>query len=202
VQKEINCYDVRYDSYMSKVEEKLKAIPPNSIVILESPPEENQMSIIADFLRSKASDKGIYVSSNRATTDLSEKLLTYGYDLRKAVESGRICVVDLVSRSVGASELPGGMYVSSPSELSATQMAIENAVERLEGEPKKTWLLLDSISTLLVFSSSGALLQFLHFLVGRLRALQFNGIIVTVEGSIAETTLPTIKQFCDMVIRL
>jgi len=188
--------------YMSRFEEKLKGIPPKSVVMLETSPEENQIRLIADFLKHRRRDKGIYVSSNRPTNDLVEKFLTYDFDLGSALEAGGICVIDLMSRSVGANEVKGGIYVSSPSELSATQMAIEKAFERIDCESGKTWLLLDSISTLLVFNSPDALLQFLHFLIGRLRVLQFNGMIFTVEGSVDEKVLSTIRQFCDMVIKL
>jgi len=187
---------------MSKVEEELKSVPPKSVALLETPLEENQMRLVAEFLKFRRNDKGIFVSSNRPTNDLIEKLPSYNFNLREALEAGRICVIDLVSRSVGASEAKGGIYVSSPSELSATQMAIEKAFERIDGQAGKTWLLLDSISTLLVFNSPEALLQFLHFLIGRLRVLQFNGIIFTIEGSVDEKVLSTIRQFCDMVIKL
>ena len=187
---------------MSKIEKKLKDIPLKSVVVIETPLEENQTEIIADFLRSRKNNKGIYVSSNRPTNDLTEKLLVYNFDLKEALKTNRMCVIDLVSKSIGANELSGGIYVSSPSELSATQMAIEKAFERMNGEAGGTWLLLDSISTLLVYNSPGALLQFLHFLIGRLRVLQYDGVIFTVEGSVEEKTLATIRQFCDVVIKL
>lgn len=187
---------------MSKLEEKLKGVPPKSVVIVEVPPEEDQMRVVADFIKSRQNDKGIYVSSNRPADDLIEKLLTYNVDLKKSLEAGKTCVIDLMSRSVGASEVNGGIYVSSPSELSAAQMAIEKAFETVNGRAGRTWLLLDSISTLLVFNTPGAVLHFAHFLIGRLRVLQFDGVLFTVEGSVDERTLSTIKQFCDMVIRL
>jgi len=193
---------VKVHPLMSKIKEKLKGIPPKSIVMLETPLEENQMRLIADFLKFRRSDKGIFVSSNRPTNDLVEKLLNYNIDLREALEANRIFVIDLMSRSVGASEVKGSIYVSSPSELSATQMAIEKAFERIDSGAGKTWLLLDSISTLLVYNSPDAFLQFLHFLIGRLRVLQFNGVIFTVRDSIEEKVLSTIRQFCDMVIKL
>ncbi len=187
---------------MSKIEDRLKATQPKSVILLETQLEENQMRLTADFLKLRRENKGIYISSNRPTNNLIEKLLTYNFDLREALETGRICVIDLMSRSVGASDVKGCISISSPSELSATQMAIEKAFERIDGEAGKTWLLLDSISTLLVFNSQGAVLQFLHFLIGRLRVLQFDGIVFTVENSVDERTLSTMRQFCDMVIKL
>jgi archaellum biogenesis ATPase FlaH len=184
------------------MEEKLKGVPPNSIVLLEIPFEMNQLELIASFLKFSQKDKGIYVSSNRPVSDLIEKLVAYKFDIGNALETGMMCVVDLVSRSIGADEVKRCIYVSSPSELSATQVAIEEAIKRIDGGAGKNWLLVDSISTLLVFSSSGSILQFLHFLVGRLRVQRFNGIIFTVEDSVDERTLSTLRQFCDMVIRL
>lgn len=187
---------------MSKLEEKLKGVPPKSVVIVEVSPEEDQMRMMADFLKFRRNDKGIYVSSNRPTNDLLEKLLTYNVNLKKTLETGKACIIDLMSRSVGASEVKGGIYVSSPSELSAAQMAIEKAFETVNGKAGRTWLVLDSISTLLVFNSLGAVLHFVHFLIGRLRVLQFDGVLFTVEGSVDDRTLLTIKQFCDMVIKV
>jgi len=127
---------------MSKFEERLKGVPPRSVVILEIPPEENQMRLTAEFLKFERKDKVIYISSNRPANNLIEKLLTYNFDLKEAIEAGRICIIDLVSRSVGYSEVKGCIYVSSPTELSATQMAIENAVARIDAsavEPS-TWI--------------------------------------------------------------
>jgi len=188
---------------MHQVEQKLKQVPPKSVIMFEASSEQDQMKLIADFLRARKNDGGMYVSSIRPANDLIEKLLTYDVDLREAVKAGRICIIDLVSKSVGASEVKGGIYVSSPSELSATQMAIEKAAKSLDDKAGgRTWLLVDSISTLLVFNSPGAVLHFMHFLIGRLRVLQFDGAIFTVEGSVNERTLLTMKQFCDMVIKI
>nr|MDO8097637.1 hypothetical protein [Candidatus Njordarchaeota archaeon] len=187
---------------MPKIEDRLRRIPPKSVVMLEVPAEENPMKVIADFLKFRQNDSGIYISSNRPTKDLADKLEGYRFDLKQALEAGKILVVDLVSRSVGASEIKGSFYVASPSELSATQMAIEKAVEKLNGVIGSKWLLLDSVSTLLVFNSSGALLSFLHFLIGRLRVIEFDGIILAVEGSLERSVLATASQFCDETIKL
>jgi KaiC/GvpD/RAD55 family RecA-like ATPase len=187
---------------MVKIEEVLKHIPPKSIVMLEVPAEENPMKIIADFLRFRQNDGGIYISSNRPTNDLISRLQTYKFDLRQSLEAGKMFIVDLVSKSVGASETKGSFYVASPSELSATQMAVEKAVENLNGRAGDKWLLLDSVSTLLVFNSSGALLTFLHFLISRLRVLEYDGIIFAVEGSLEQSVLATASQFCDEMIKL
>jgi KaiC/GvpD/RAD55 family RecA-like ATPase len=187
---------------MVKLADRLRRVAPRSIVLIEVRATENPMQILADFLASKGDGKGIYISSNRPTKSLVEQLLVRGFDLRTPLETEKICVIDLVSKSFGASETKGSISVASPCELSATQMAFEKAVERLNGNAGSPWLLLDSLSTLLVYNSSGALLHFLHFLIGRLRVLGFDGAIFAVEGSVEESVISTIRQFCDEVIQL
>jgi archaellum biogenesis ATPase FlaH len=186
------------------IEEKLANVSPGSIVILEFPAEENQIKLAADFLKfkEKTGSYGVYVSSNRPTNNLIEKVKDYGYDLKKALEDGRVWVVDLVSKNVGDSEVKGVIYVSSASELSATQMAIEKAINRIKGRDGSGWLLLDSIATLLVFNSPDSLMEFFHFLLGRLRVLGFDGIIFTVREGIEVKVISTIRQFCDEIITL
>jgi len=186
------------------LEAKLADVSSGSIVILEFPAEENQIKLAAEFLKFKMKNGsyGVYVSSNRPTNNLIEKVEGYGYDLKKGLEEGRVWVVDLVSKNVGAAEVGGVIYVSSASELSATQMAIEKAVNRIKGRDGPGWLLLDSIATLLVFNSPDSLLEFLHFLLGRLRVLGLDGVIFTVREGIDTKVISTIRQFCDAIIKL
>lgn len=186
---------------MSKLLEKIQGLDPGTVALLEVPLEENLLGLVAGYLGGKHGGAGIYVSPNRPVSDLVSKLSAHGFDLTEALESGRIYVIDLVSKSVGNSEIRDCMYVSSPSELSATQLAIERAFDRIKNGPGGRWLLLDSISTVLVYNSPDAVLQFLHFLIGRLRVLCFEAVILTVQGSVEERTLATIRQFCDLVVR-
>jgi len=186
------------------IEDKLANVSSGSIVILEFPAEMNQIKLAAEFLKvkEKTGSYGVYVSSNRPTNNLMEKVKGYGYDLKKGLEEGRVWVVDLVSKNVGDAEVSGVIYVSSASELSATQMAIEKAVNRIKDRNGPGWLLLDSIATLLVFNSPDSLLEFLHFLLGRLRVLGFDGVIFTVREGIDAKVISTIRQFCDEIIKL
>lgn len=189
---------------MVGIEDKLAKVSPGSIVILEFPAEENQIKLATEFLKlkEKTDSYGVYVSSNRPTNNLVEKVNDYGYNLKKALDEGRVWVVDLVSKNVGDTEVKGVIYVSSASELSATQMAIEKAVNRIKDKDGSGWLLLDSIATLLVFNSPDSLLEFLHFLLGRLRVLGFGGIIFTGHEGIEMKVIATIRQFCDEIVKL
>jgi len=174
---------------------------PNRVLLLQTGIEENYLKLISHFLLINRNCKGIYVSSNRSSRDLVDRLRKYDYDLDAKIKAREISIVDLVSRSVGAQEIEGAVYVSSPSELSATQMAIEAAINKLSPQAENAWLIIDSLPTLLIFNGVGALLNFLYFLIGRLRVLGYTGVIFTAEGSLSPRVFSTVAQLCDKVIK-
>ncbi len=181
----------------------LSNIPPKSIALIQISAETDEISLLARFLKTHASSGGVYVSSSRPATDLLDRFGQNGFDLRTALETAKIIIVDLVSKSFGANlQAKNVLFVHSPEDLSATQLAIEKALESTDITPGHSWVLSDSISTLLIYNSTGSVLQFFHFLTGRLRVLQMTGLVLSQEGSVEEKTLSAIRHFCDMSIKL
>jgi KaiC/GvpD/RAD55 family RecA-like ATPase len=181
----------------------LSNIPPKSIALIQISAEIDEIGLLARFFKTQESARGVYVSSNRPATDLLDRFGQNGFDLKSAVEMAKIIIVDLVSKSTGANLLAKNvLFVHSPEDLSATQLALEKALESMEIIPGESWVLSDSISTLLIYNSPGSVLQFFHFLTGRLRVLQLKGLILSQEGSVEEKTLAAIRHFCDMSIKL
>lgn len=174
---------------------------PSKVTLFQTAIDQDFLELISRFFLLNRQSKGVYVSANRSAKDLAEKIREHNFDLDSKLKTGEIFIVDLVSRSVGAQEIDGAVYLSCPSELSATQMAIEGVIKKLSAEPKNTWLIIDSLPTLLFFNGAGALLNFLHFLVGRLRVLGYIGVIFTVEGSLNPRVFSTVAQLCDRVIK-
>ncbi len=186
------------------LEEKLAKIHSRSISILEFSADESQIKLVADFLKfkQKTDDYGVYLSCNRPTNNLIEKLKDYGYDLKINIENGRIRVVDLMSKNVGDTLRAQVVYVSSASELSAVQLAIEQSINQIKDLGKQCWLLVDSLITLLVFNSPNSVLEFLQILFGRIRVEKFEGIIFSAREGIDMKVISTIRQFCDNVIKI
>jgi archaellum biogenesis ATPase FlaH len=161
------------------------------------------MNLLSRFFQTHSNYFGILISSNRPIVDLLERFEQNGFDLKSQVEAAKIIIVDLISKSVGATlQAKNVLFVHSPADLSATQLAIEKALESVEITPGDSWAISDSISTLLSYNSSGSVLQFLHFLVGRLRVLQMKGLILNQQGSVEERTLAAVRDFCDVSIEL
>jgi len=183
------------------IKDKLANISSGSIMIVEFPAKENQIKLIVEFLnfKKKSSSYGIYVSSNRPSKNLIEKVKEYEYDLKNDIEKGRIWIIDLISKNVGDSELNNIIYISSL-ELSAMQMAIEKALAWLKGKDKQGWILFDSIATLLLYNSPDSLLKHLHFVFGKLRVLGIDAIIFTINEGVDKKVISMIRQLCDTII--
>lgn len=90
------------------------SVKPKEVLLLQTKVDDDYLKVISDFLRLNSSSKGIYVSSSRSAKDLAEKLQNYNFNLTQKLSDGQIAIVDLVSRSVGAEEINGVVYVSSP----------------------------------------------------------------------------------------
>ena len=65
-------------------------------------------------------------------------------------------------------------------------MAIEKAMTWIKDKDVRGWLLFDSVATMRVFNSPNSLLEFLHFLLSRLRVLRFDGVIFTARDGLDE----------------
>ncbi len=175
-----------------------------SVAVWEFAPEKDQIELIAGFLKHKqeTGSHGVLVSSNRPVANLIEKLQDHGYNLEDDIKRGKVIVVDLLSKNVGAPEMKGVIYVSSAAELSALQLAIERAIIGIKGNGEPKWFLLDSLVTLLVFNTPDVLLGVIHFLVGRLRVLKIDSVLFAVQEGIDIRTISTIKQMADRTVKL
>jgi len=183
--------------------DSLNKIPPKSIALVHVSAKTDEMKMLTRFLKAQANSGGIYVSANRPTADLVDRFEQNGFDLKTSLETARIIIVDLISKSLGANlQTKNVLFVHSPQDLSATQLAIERALEGIEITAGDSWVLSDSISTLLIYNSPGSVLQFFHFLIGRLRVLHMKGLILNQQGSVEEKTLSAIRDFCDISVEL
>jgi KaiC/GvpD/RAD55 family RecA-like ATPase len=175
-----------------------------SIVVAEFPPERDQLELIAGLLRFRQTTNscGVVVSSNRPASNLIEKLGEYGVDLKKDLKNDRVVIIDMVSKSVGAVEVDGAVYVSSLTDLSALESAIEEALSKLRPEGAPKWLLLDSIATFLVLNSPESFLKFLQVLIGRLRVLRVDCAVFTVDVGVDVRVISTVKQMADKTVKM
>jgi len=185
--------------------QKFDKLPARSTVLIQVGSDLPILRIHASVL-SFLIERGfacIYIDSMRPAFDLIDRFDFYSFKAREALMSGKLAIVDVISRLVDlAPEMPNTVYISSPSDLSELQLGIERALSLISAEHGKTWLVLDGLFTLLVFNNTGGVMQFLIFFIGRLRALKFYGALFLFREGLEKDLESVIKQYVDIVVEI
>lgn len=151
-------------------------------------------------LSTLCSEKGmscIYVSANRPKTNLDAILSARGID------PDEIFFVDCVSRLVGnngtgVNDTDNCIYVSTPGNLTEISIAITKALNHMKSGT--TFVLVDSLSTLEVYSTTAPLARFVHTLITKMRNHDVGGIFLLLDGEQDKKLLGTLSQYCDRVV--
>jgi hypothetical protein len=157
--------------------------------------KENSSAIIRTLLA-----KGyvvIVVTTNQPYTILKKAYEKDGIDVAK------IGFIDAITRyAVG--EVPVGAkgvrFTSSPSDLTQLGIAISDALKDVGG--RKAAILLDSVSTMLIYLPSTNLSKFIHFVSSKLKILDMAGIFLAVEDGLDPTLLSQLTTFVDQVVNM
>ena len=123
--------------------------------------------------------------------------------LQKNVDMSRIHYIDTLTKySLGPHipEAPQCIFLSSPADLTNLGIAITETLHRVpEG---KRCVILDDISTLLLYSPSDTVLKFLHFMVTKLRLQDVDGILFSVDKVLAPQILAQMQILMDTIVVL
>jgi hypothetical protein len=94
----------------------------------------------------------------------------------------------------------GVRFTSSPSDLTQLGIAISDALKDLGG--RKAAILLDSVSTMLIYLPSTNLSKFIHFVSSKLKILDMAGIFLAVQDGLDPTLLSQLTTFVDQVVNM
>ncbi|SDM46274.1 RecA-superfamily ATPase, KaiC/GvpD/RAD55 family [Halogranum gelatinilyticum] len=133
------------------------------------------------------------------TTDTSKRV-------REAFESAggdsdRLLVVDAVSRQSGVAtrEDSRTRYASSPADLTGIGMALTGLLEQTSEQPV---VLVDNISSLLLYSELDTVFRFLHLLTGRVEAAEGRTIQLLNTDSHSSQDRASITQLFELLVDL
>lgn len=142
----------------------------------------------------------IFISTNETV----EKILN---DL-EGVELENLSLIDCISSRFGATvELPFSeqiRYVESPVDLTMIMVATTEFLDFFKRHKniKKIRIVLDSISTLLMYSNLRTIFRFLHALTARIKSADGIFLIMMEEGAHDEIEIKTIQQLTQSVIKM
>jgi KaiC/GvpD/RAD55 family RecA-like ATPase len=149
------------------------------------------------IMRHEQKLSGVYITGNKPYETLQKHFS------ENSVDTSEIVFIDCVSEMANASikSQKNCFYIESPEQLTSLEIALEHAVE--ESQAKRLFVVLDSVSTLLIYHKSEVVEKFIHLLTTKIRKRQgMQGVLVAVESAENTSLLKSISQFCDRTIRI
>jgi KaiC/GvpD/RAD55 family RecA-like ATPase len=136
------------------------------------------------------------------TTNQPYAILKKAYE-KDGIDLSRVRFIDAITRyAIGEvpSGVPGARFTSSPSDLTQLGIAISDSLKDMTG--KRAAILLDSVSTMLIYLPSPNLSKFIHFVSSKLKILDMAGIFLAVEDGLDPILLSQLTTFVDQVVNM
>ncbi len=134
------------------------------------------------------------------TANQPYKMLMRTYE-KEGIDTSHIWFIDAVTLNAGGT-IPdtGGRtrFINNPGNLTDLGIAITESLKYIP-ELKKC-IIFDSVSIMLIYSSSVNLSRFLHFVANKLRISDVSGIFLCVEKGIDPILLSQITSYVDRII--
>ena len=162
----------------------------NGIILYLINPEEYLKGIIK--MMKKTGGNFIYVTATKPCKSIITSLEKNGID------KDRVMFIDCISKSVDekAVACPNCILLDSPQNLPEIGIAVNVGIKSTEG---KATLLLDSISTLLLYNDANTVGRFSNFLINRMKLLNVNSAMLALETDTDKEVIQQIKSVCDEV---
>lgn len=153
---------------------------------------ETNVNLLKIFCNEK-NLSGIYITVNRPYENISSLLDT------NKVNTSNLFFIDAITKTINIASrrTEHCLYISSAESLTELSIAVSEAVKVIHGEK---FLFLDSLSTLLMYNSSGTITKFAHFLTTKIREWGIKGVLVSLEKETDEKLISQLTQFVDKVI--
>ncbi len=136
----------------------------------------------------------VYVTVNKQYSALEKDLKN------KKVNTKNILFVDAITPLSSKVDADNAIFVGSPSALTSISLTITSALKKVpEG---KRVLLLDSISTMMVYNNLGSVSKFSNFLIKKMQDWKVSGAILSIEKENSEEISDYLSQIVDKVIEV
>jgi KaiC/GvpD/RAD55 family RecA-like ATPase len=139
------------------------------------------------------SPQGVYVTLNKPFSALTKTFEKAG------ISSDSLFFVDGITNVPAAEESADHACLGSGIDLSNLCIGISRVIGKFQEEK---FLLLDSLSTLLIYNDSKAVSKFAHLLTEKMRRWNTAGSLLTVEMNAEKDVVSQLAPFCDKVVKL
>ena len=120
---------------------------------------------------------------------------------QKGINTENIYYIDAISASsLGKPPAEDGRHLSvnNPGDLTSLSIAITKAIKKMD--KNKIFILLDSISSMLIYIPSLKTVKFIHLLTNKIRQINYSGALLAIEGGLDPMILAQVSSFVDEVV--
>lgn len=166
----------------------------NTVLYIINP--ENYFKKIISILKRDVKDETlIYVTTNKPYSSLMN--LFKAENIRSKVFFVD-CISKMVMGKTAEEDVENCSFVDSPQSLTSLSIAINETMKHIAG---KKILLVDSLSTLLIYNDAATIGRFSNFLINKMNAFDVDIIVLTLESDIDKDIIRKIQSFVDEVRR-
>ncbi|WP_230741807.1 DUF7504 family protein [Methanooceanicella nereidis] len=181
-----------------RVTQEFGSVPEPDISLVIANPyiyKQSSIEILKYFVNVKKMP-GVYVTVNMPYESVRQSLADAGIDTRM------IIFVDAITKTVGGNvdKVNGCFFLNRINDLTDMAVAISNAIQAISTDNK--FIMLDSVSTLLIYNNNTSVSKFIHFLTGKMRMWKMNGILLSLSTVNDTDFLSQLTLFCDRRIEL
>jgi len=178
-----------YDSVLESLQELDKPIV---LTLIDPMRYQEAVFAVVKYFVSK-SQQGVYVTLNKPFSVLTKNFEKAG------IPSESLFFVDGITNVPAVEEGTDHACLGSGIDLSNLCIGISRAVSKLKDDK---FLLLDSLSTLLIYNDSKAVSKFAHLLTEKMRRWDTQGSLLTVEMNAEKDVVSQLAPFCDKVVKI
>lgn len=178
-----------------RLKQEMKSLPENWIVVLETSAKKSmQTGIEAVKILTGQNLTGIILSASRPHANLFQL-----YE-KNRIDVSQTFILCCVCNDPSASQkIKNVVHLPSVSALTEISIALSKATKKFKG---KSFLFLDSISSLLIHNNPKTLAKFIHSVLVLMRLNEIKGILIAIEDDANREFRAELIQLCDKVIKV
>jgi KaiC/GvpD/RAD55 family RecA-like ATPase len=178
-------------------------LPPTCNILLYGPSFMGK-EVLGRRIATSGAAKGVptvIVLTNRTTAEARAELAAMDVHFPEREKEGLFWFVDCYSRSIGAEEPgPNVAYTDSAVDLNGLSVAINQIQGRIIAHHEHHLILVDSASTLVLYSNAATTFRFLQILTGKAKRAGASTAILLDEGMHTDAEVQMFRHLAEGVV--
>lgn len=168
------------------------------IYLIVGPPGAGKEAFALQYMIDGFSEKNnaVFITTDDFPNDIIGKMREMGSDAQPHIDSKQLQFIDAFSYRTGEKINKDMLTVESVRDLTSISVILKKQIDNKDN----LRLVFNTISTISIYNSGIALLDFIQAQVARLKQRKHSGLLLAHEGMMEEKVIQGIKAFVDGVI--